>query len=484
VRVSKATVSLVLFLAFVIPEFHVQTSQALEGTKPIRLHPENPHYFEWRDESTILITSVEHYGAVLNRAFNCKKYLKTLQSHRLNLTRIFTGVYCEPVGAFNIHDNTLAPAKDQFICPWARSKTPGYANGGNKFDLTKWDTAYFKRLRNFVAEAGRSGVVVEVVLFCTFYNDSMWELSPLHTSNNINGIGKVARQDVFTLKDKRLTVVLDAMVRKIVEELNSFDNVYFEICNEPYERGGQTQSWQNHVAQVIVDTEKQLPHKHLIAQSLPWRASNLPKHFSGRMAPNRHVSVLNFHGASPPKVVQLYYDLNKVIAYDETGRGSNEKYRTEGWEFIIAGGAVYNNLDLSFTVGHEDGTSKSNAPAGGGPVLLRQLGILVDFINGFDFIRMKPDTSVIEAKTIGAVTVHALVEEGRAYAIHINGGNQINLTISLPRGLYIAQWINTKTGKVDRELSFYHLSGNRFLKSPEYVKDIASRIVKLQMDMQ
>jgi hypothetical protein len=484
VRVSRAAAYLVLHLALVIPASCVQASQALEETKPIRLHPENPHYFEWRDEPTILITSGEHYGAVLNRAFNYKKYLNILQSHRLNLTRIFTGVYCEPAGAFNINDNTLAPAKEQFICPWVRSKTPGYLNGGNKFDLTKWDTTYFKRLRNFVADAGKSGVVVEVVLFCTFYNDSMWDLSPLNASNNINGIGRIVRQDVFTLKDKRLTAVQDAMVRKIVEELNDFDNVYFEICNEPYERGGQTQSWQNHVAQVIVDTEKQLPYKHLIAQNLPWRASNLPKHFTGRMAPNRHVSVLNFHGTSPPKAVQLYYDLNKIIAYDETGRGSNEKYRTEGWEFIIAGGAVYNNLDLSFTVGHENGTSKSNAPAGGGPVLLRQLGILMDFINGFDFIRMKPDTSVVQAETFEAVTVHALVEEGRAYAIYINGCNQIDLTISLPRGLYIAQWINTKTGEVDRELSFDHSGGNQLLRSPEYVRDIALRIVKLQMDMQ
>ncbi|MBN2128726.1 MAG: hypothetical protein JW741_04490, partial [Sedimentisphaerales bacterium] len=32
---------------------------------PIALHPENPHYFLWRGEPTILITSGEHYGAVL-----------------------------------------------------------------------------------------------------------------------------------------------------------------------------------------------------------------------------------------------------------------------------------------------------------------------------------------------------------------------------------------------------------------------------------
>ena len=139
---------------------------------PITLHPENPHYFLWRDKPTILITSGEHYGAVLNRDFDYKRYLATLQADGLNLTRTFSGAYCEPVGAFNIERNTLAPAQSDLLCPWARSDQPGYANGGNKFDLTKWDPQYFQRLTDFVAEAGRRGIVVEMVLFCPFYEDA------------------------------------------------------------------------------------------------------------------------------------------------------------------------------------------------------------------------------------------------------------------------------------------------------------------------
>ncbi|MCA9183530.1 MAG: hypothetical protein KDA51_18845 [Planctomycetales bacterium] len=33
---------------------------------PLSLHPDNPHYFLWRGQPTVLITSAEHYGAVLN----------------------------------------------------------------------------------------------------------------------------------------------------------------------------------------------------------------------------------------------------------------------------------------------------------------------------------------------------------------------------------------------------------------------------------
>jgi len=63
-------------------------------------------------------------------------------------------------GAFNIAQNTLAPKAGRLITPWARSELPGYANGGNKFDLARWDEAYFRRLKEFLAEASRCGVIV------------------------------------------------------------------------------------------------------------------------------------------------------------------------------------------------------------------------------------------------------------------------------------------------------------------------------------
>src|SRR5215216_2900742 len=94
---------------------------------PISLHPENPHYFLYHGKPIILITSGEHYGAVLNLDFDYLPYLDELKSKELNLTRTFTGAYVEPKGAFNIANNSMAPASDRFICPWARSAEPGYS---------------------------------------------------------------------------------------------------------------------------------------------------------------------------------------------------------------------------------------------------------------------------------------------------------------------------------------------------------------------
>ena len=472
VNTKSAVVVYSVLLVLVSTAMYSVAAQAGQDGKPIRLHPDNPHYFLWRGKPTVLITSGEHYGAVLNRDFDYKKYLKTLESLGFNLTRTFSGAYCEPVGAFKIQNNTLAPAKDRLICPWARSDQPGYANGGNKFDLTKWDPAYFKRLRDFVRDASRRGVVVELVLFCPFYEDSMWKLSPMNAANNINSIGNMERTEVYTLKYPKLLAVQDAMVRRIVGRLKDFDNLYYEICNEPY-FGGVTLEWQAHIAETIAKAEANFKAKHLIAQNI----ANKHKKITD---PNPRVSIFNFHYAKPPNTVTDNYGLNRVIGDDETGfAGSEPKpYRLEGWDFIIAGGAVYNNLDYSFSVGHEDGTAKINAPGSGGAVLHKQLGILGDFINGFNFIKMKPDNSVIKGGIPDKATTRALVQKGRAYAVYINGGSKVQLQVELPKGKYTAEWINTKTGKTDRNETFNHPGGNRTLKSPKYQDDIALRILR------
>jgi cellulase (glycosyl hydrolase family 5) len=456
-------------------------------SRPVSLHPENPHYFMWRGKPAILITSGEHYGAVLNLDFDYVAYLDALAKDRLNNTRIFTGAYAETIGNFKIVNNTLAPAPNRLICPWARSGAPGYAGGGDKFDLTKWDERYFDRLRDFVAKAGARGVVVEVNLFCPFYEDSMWRLSPMNARNNINGVGDIERTNVYTLdKHGGLLPVQEAMTRKIVAELNDFDNVYYEICNEPY-FGGVTTEWQRRIADVIADAQKDFPHKFLISQNIANGSQKVT-------APHPAVSIFNFHYATPPDAVALNYDLNKVIGDNETGfRGTGDDvYRMEAWDFIVAGGALYNNLDYSFTVEHPNGTwtdLPETMPGGGGPALRRQLRILQDFISGFDFIRMKPDNQVILGGAPSTMTARALVERGKAYAIYVRAitpSKQLSATeiihqgptlaLDLPAGCYRAEWIDTKSGAVIKRDSFKHGDVARRVKFPDFKSDIALRL--------
>ena len=63
---------------------------------PLALHPDNPHYFLWRTKPAVLITSGEHYGALLNLDFDYRKYIDTLAADGMMLTRVFSGAYVEP----------------------------------------------------------------------------------------------------------------------------------------------------------------------------------------------------------------------------------------------------------------------------------------------------------------------------------------------------------------------------------------------------
>src|SRR2546429_2597944 len=94
------------------------SAHVCEGaTRPLALHPDNPHYFLFRGKPAVLITSGEHYGAVLNRDFDYLPYLDELHAHKFNLTRTFSGTYREVPGSFGIVGNTLAPAPGRFLCP-------------------------------------------------------------------------------------------------------------------------------------------------------------------------------------------------------------------------------------------------------------------------------------------------------------------------------------------------------------------------------
>ncbi len=445
--------------------------------KPIALHPLNSHYFLYNGKPVILITSGEHYGAVMNLDFDYETYLNTLKADGLNLTRLFTGAYVEPEGAFKIEKNTLAPLPLKFICPWQRSSEPGYANGGNKFDLDVWNKTYFKRLKSFVLAAQKKNIIVELTFFCPFYDDSQWRLSPLNDSNNITHVaGNMLRTDVYTIseKTKAMNRVQADLVRKIATELNGYDNLVYELINEPY-FGGVTLDWQHFIATLVISTESNLPNKHLLTQNIANGNKIIEK-------PDSLVSVFNFHYASPPNAVTQNYHLNKVIGCNETGFNgtSDSVYRLQAWQFILAGGGLFNNLDYSFTAGHEDGNFKyhNDQPGGGSIAFRKQLRNLKYFISSFNFIQMRPDSSSITAVADSNISIKVLAEKGKQYAVHILGGTQVQLNLSLPVGSYKISWINTITGKPIADESISVTNNQISLPSPVYKTDIALAIIR------
>ncbi|MGK2863018.1 MAG: cellulase family glycosylhydrolase [Chitinophagaceae bacterium] len=467
-KIVKSVLIRVLILVL-IPGFLFSQGQ------PMSLNADNPHYFDYKGKPVILVTSGEHYGAVLNLDFDYIKYLDELKLNGLNLTRTFTGAYLEPVGAFNISKNTLAPSPDKFICPWLSIPATGDTIEKKKFDLTKWDTAYFNRLKHFLSAANERGVIIELALFCPFYDDTQWILSPMNSINNVNGLGSVLRTDVYTLdKNGGLLKIQETLVRKIVNELKDFDNLIFEICNEPY-FGGVTMEWQHHIADIITEAEKPFHFKHLISQNI----ANVSKKIED---PHPSVSIFNFHYAAPPHAVAQNYHLNKVIGDNETGFDGNtdSAYRREAWEFLLAGGGLYNNLDYSFTAGNENGTFHypSTQPGGGSTELRRQLGFLKKFLYRFDFLHMHPDSTLISKGLPEKMIPYALTEAGKQYAFYFYSSVGKQVEITLPSGTYEFEWMDPLTGKYSKKKRLNHSGGIAVIAVPNYSEDMALRIVR------
>jgi len=164
----------------------------------------------------------------------------------------------------------------------------------------------------------------------------------------------------------------------------------------------------------------------------------------------------------------------------------------EGWDFVIAGGGLYNNLDYSFAAGYEDGTFQypPSQPGGGSRALRRQLKILSDFINSFDFVRMAPDNAVITGGAPPGGTARALVEAGKAMAVYLRKKAPASgpatavpttetasgdLQIALSEGQWRGEWVDTMTGAVLRTVDVKG-GGVRAVNPPGYAVDIALRL--------
>lgn len=451
------------------------------SSAPISLHPENPHYFLWRGKPAVLLTSAEHYGAVLNLDFDYDRYFSALQKDGLNLTRTFSGTYVELPHSFGITDNTLAPEAPRFIAPWVRSAVAGTNDRGAKYDLTQWDAAYFARLKDFMKQASEAGVLVEFTLFCTLYEDSLWAASPMNAANNINGVGTCARGEVFKLLHDDLTEVQVALTRKIVQELKDFDNLIYEVCNEPYVDDTVNMEFQHRIVDTIVEEETKLGVRHLISLNIANQKAQVEN-------PHPEVKVLQFHYAHPEAVTMNHHH-NRVIGDNETGFSGKEDfpYRSEAWDFILAGGAVFNHLDYSFTAKHPEGDFMAfESPGGGGPAIRKQISVLKQFVEGFDFVKMQPSLPLV-SKVSKPVRAQSLAEPGVAYAVYVRmkkealaAGAPIKaeFDLEMPEGTYSVEWLNTKTGEKTVGEAIVHGGGKSRVVTPEFFEDIAVAIRK------
>jgi hypothetical protein len=471
------------------------------AAEPIKVHPANPHYYLFNGQPTVLITSAEHYGAVVNLDFDYVKYLDTLKAYGMNYTRIYAGAVLELVDEY-VKGNPLGPKPARTIVPWARSNQRGHVYGGNRYDLDKWDPEYFARLRDFIEKAAERGIVIEICFFNSEYVVN-WPISPLYFENNIQGVGRCDYEDFQRLRHPELVRRQSDYVSKITQEVNPYDNVILEICDEPsnFTSHAEAGPWVRHLLQVVHDTEEKLPKKHLVAQEVEGPLGG-PVDFSASPLLSIIVGQYVWGGDADSdqmggmKGLDYEYHYDKPIELNETAYFPNwysdtdpvAASRVEAWEFMVGGGASFNHLNSRFTAQDPAGNTPDNA------LVLAALGKLRDFIYSLDFIKMRADTSFVVSGVPAGAYCRGLSQAGEQYALYHHhseldkdqmhyvvkpGQYHETLVVDLPGGTYREDWVDPSSGAVIRSATFVHQGGRKDLDTPEHTLDIALRIKRV-----
>ena len=222
-----------------------------------------------------------------------------------------------------------------------------------------------------------------------------------------------------------------AYLRRIVDAVNEFDNILFEVSNENY----YNLEWELSIARFVHEYEKGKPRQHLV---MPL---DLPDHDYGGVT----------YGADPKNdhtkswktwdLAQLHAkllaarDLKQPLIYDTDGIESNDNpvQRKGFWTAFASGGHV-DYTDYSFQPeigGDERGLRRAE--------LRRQLGHLADFTRQVHFWEMHP------ADLIRSGDAYALASQREAVLYLPQGGN-VDVDLEGMPGSLRAKWFNPRNG--------------------------------------
>ena len=478
------------------------------GAGSVRVCAANPHYLEYAGKPVVLITSDHHYGAVIDGEFDYGKFLDYLGDNGMNLTRIYPGGMFEPDNKF-VAGNPLGPRPGWQVLPWARTgvlgANPGLAEPGKpsmKYDLDRWNPEYFVRLRSFVDHARRCGIIVEVAFFNGMYADC-WPLMAMYHGNNVQGIGNYESQDcgLYTTADPKNADVMKyqaAYVAKITAELNEYDNVIFDLCDEPSLVGkpdgnitvtpdDQVRPWLAALKDAFLAAEAGLPKKHLLGQTV--------QNLSPDVSAEPWCQWLAAEYVKPAlAALEKNYAANKPIVDVESdyyGHGLVKPYiadhvRVEGWWFLVGGGAGFINLNGEYFRGNESGSADTQK------VIVPQKKVLKTFMESFDFARMTRFTGY--SGLPADVVASAIAEKGKQYALYMFHGGWDDkwgahfvvapgeyrsdrvVMKGVPAGTYGVEWLDPASGAARGGATVAHHDGDLALTAPLYSIDIAVRI--------
>ena len=414
---------------------------------PLRVDAANPRYFSDPDRKPVFLTGSHTWGNLQDYHYESRPspspmdfgaYLRFLARHHHNFFRLWAWETAINRGAQQgtIYYEPL---------PYARSGQAKALDGRPRFDLTRFDQAYFERMRARITAAGAQGIYVSVMLFNGFSVEGKgnvggdpWFGHPLNPRNNLNGIDGGSGPTTHTLSNPAVTAVQENYVRKVIDTVNDLDNVLYEVSNEDTASAADTQ-WQFHFIRFIKSCESSKPKQHPVGMTATWPGTDEVLYHSPA------------DWVSPAAKVPLG-DGRKVILNDTDHSYFWIGLKKDGpaaqclwvWENLAQGNQCL-FMDPYLDPSHDRGR---NTPSGDHPDrywenLRRAMGEAREYAERMDLQRAVPHGEL-------ASSHFCLANPGKQYLAVLPQGGQVTLDLSAVRGTLNSEWVRTLDGSVQK----------------------------------
>jgi CubicO group peptidase (beta-lactamase class C family) len=457
----------ILILALIASSCFVHLEASVKERRlqgPLRVLKDNPRYFTDDSGRAVYLTGSHTWSNLVDIGpkdppprFDFTAYLDWMQQLNHNFIRMWTW---EPV-TWNTKANRENKLHTSAPQPWARTG-PGLAlDGKPKFDLKKPNPAYFERLKRRISAARDRGIYVSVMLFegwAMQFSSGAWEGHPFHPQNNVNGVDGDQNKDgkgleFHTLADPAVTALQEAYVRKVIDTVNDFDNVLYEISNENHPPSTE---WQYHIIRYIKDYEKTKPKQHPVGMTFQYRGGKNEVLFNSPadwISPNREGGYRD----NPPAA-----DGRKVVLNDTDhlwGIGGNQAWV---WKSFLRG---HNPIFMD----PYDGVVLGEQFDPKWDPIRRSMGYTRMYAERMNLAAMRPHNDL-------ASTKYCLAKPGVEYLVYKpaadesrpskTGGDEASITVKLKAGEYEYEWFDPGRGKVVSKGTIRANGSEQTLKAP------------------
>jgi hypothetical protein len=424
-------------------------------TAPLRASTSNPNYFIDGSGQTVYLTGSHTWNNFQDwgtddspQPFDFAAYVKMLVAHHHN----FTLLWQTELPVFRGLPTQANAPPDFFVTPqpWPRTGPGSASDGKLKFDLAKFNQAYFDRLRVRVQQLNAAGIYAGVYLFSgewllrfRFSGDGY----PLTGTNNVNGIDDGGGVRSITMSaPNAITEIQDALVRKLIDTLNDLPNVLWIVSQEA---APGSEWWNNHLIRLTRAYEATKPLQHPIGYGVLANNNDatIVNSDADWIAPAARISPTRSCGSGHPacKVNINDSDHSYFGMWNDSPQANRDYFWinfTQGNQTLFMDPYVvfYPRERRNLCPSPVHGIGSAPDPRWGN--VRNNMGYIRDYAERLNLATMAPrgDMSSTQHALVSTASTHP---EFLVYAP--NGGN-FTVNLSGVDGLLAAEWMNPATG--------------------------------------